>query len=99
RDVYIRYVGGGIGHGADPKLEDNDSVTEAETETTHEIGTDEPDDEAAVGKDTEGTDEGEDEDQRSEDSGDENPSEDGTNFDASVESSYLNVEDIEFSDL
>ncbi len=98
----MRYVGGGIGHGADP-LEENDNATGAEI--THETTSYEMSDETAVGGDTleegdEDDDEDDDgEDQSSEDSGDERASEEDSDSDGPVESSYLDVEDTGFADL
>ncbi len=91
----MRYLGGGIGHGTDPNLKDNDS---REVETTDETGNNEPDD---VDEDIEEDDEDDGEGQLSEDSGDsEGLSEEGadSNSNASVESGYLDIEDMGFSD-
>ncbi len=96
------YVGGGIGHGADP-LEENDNATGAEI--TNKTTSYEMSDETAVGRDTlEEGDEDDDEendgeDLSSEDSGDERDSEEDGDSDGSVESSYLDVEDTGFADL
>ncbi|KAK0421714.1 hypothetical protein EV421DRAFT_1724714 [Armillaria borealis] len=100
RDMCMRYLGGGIGHGADPNLKDNDS--RREVENTDETGNDERDDDASVGEDIEEDDEDDGEDQCSEDSGDtEDLSEEGadSDSDASVESGYFDVEDTGFADL
>ncbi|KAK0193062.1 hypothetical protein F5146DRAFT_530182 [Armillaria mellea] len=89
RDMCMCYLGGGIGHGADPNLKDNDS--RRAVETTDNKGNDERDDEASVGEETEEDDEygpGS-EDQCSEDSGDsEGFSEDGADS-VHVESGYF----------
>ncbi len=58
----MRYVGGGIGHGADP-LEENDNATGAEI--THETTSYEMSDETAVGGDT--LEEGDDDDDEDDD--------------------------------
>ncbi|KAK0200624.1 hypothetical protein DFS33DRAFT_1387841 [Desarmillaria ectypa] len=96
RDMYMCYTGGGIGHSADPNLEDN----AMEVETTYETGSDKLDNEVqAIDEDTDEGEEDDGKDQSSEDSRDERHSEESTNSDGSVESSYLDDEDTGLADL